>query len=82
MPEPQTTQEERDADVDGVILATLLLDPDAQRPWAVFEIENEIGDPVVVSDSLGRLTRAGLIHRLDRFVFATRAALRADQIAR
>jgi hypothetical protein len=82
MPASQPTQEDRDGDVDAVILGTLLLDPDAQRPWALFEIENEIGDPVAVSDSLGRLARAGLIHRLDRFVFASRAALRADQITR
>lgn len=77
-PTPMSEQE-KEAHTDGVILE-VLMDTDSQRPWAVFEVEHEIGDAETVSDSLGRLARAGLIHRLDRFVFASRAALRADQI--
>ena len=39
-----------------------------------------IEDPIAAADSLGPLARAGLIHRLNGFVFASRAALHADQI--
>ncbi len=78
-PIPPMSEKEKQAHTDAVILEGLL-DADSQRPWAVFEVENEIGDPVAASDSLGRLARAGLVHRLDRFVFASRAALRAQQI--
>jgi len=67
--------------IDGTIMASLLAD-DAQRPWTVDEIVREIGSEVAVSDSLNRLYGGGLIHRLGGFVFATRAALRSDLLAR
>ena len=51
-----------------------------QRPWSVREVELEIGDPVGVADSLAHLHRGGLIHRCGEFVWATRAALRADEL--
>lgn len=66
---------------DGTIMAMLLAD-DAQRPWAQDEIAREVGDAVATTDSLRRLDGCGLIHRLDGFVFATRAALASDQLAR
>jgi hypothetical protein len=59
----------------------LLTAGEEQRPWAVREIELEIGDPIGVADSLAHLHRGGLIHRCGEFVWATRAALRADQLA-
>ncbi len=67
------------ADVDGDVLDALLAHG-AQRPWSVDEVARVIEDPVAAADSLGRLARAGLIHRLDGFVFASRAALHADQV--
>lgn len=70
-----------DAQTDGSIMATLLAD-DAQRPWTVGEIVREIGDEVAVTDSLARLYRGGLIHRLEGFVFASRAALASEELAR
>jgi hypothetical protein len=71
-----------DALTDGSIMATLLAD-DAQRPWTPGEIVREIGDELAVTDGLARLYRGGLIHRLDEgYVFATRAALASDQLAR
>lgn len=70
-----------DEAIDGTIMASLLAD-DAQRPWTVDEIVREVGDEVAVTDSLGRLYGGGLIHRLGGFVFATRAAVRSDQLAR
>ena len=48
---------------------------DSHRPWAVDEIAREVhGD---VTDSLGRLHGGGLIHRLEGFVWASRARLEA-----
>lgn len=70
-----------DSVVDGNIMAMLLAD-DGQRPWAVAEVVREYGEEIPVIDSLNRLHGGGLIHRLDGFVFATRAALRSDQLAR
>ena len=54
----------------------MLLGPDDQRPWSVDEIEREIGKEA--ADSLNRLYGGGLIHHLDRFVWASRAAIMAD----
>jgi hypothetical protein len=59
----------------------LLIQPDHQRPLSVREIELEIGSPIAVADSLLRLHSVGLIHRSGEFVWATRAALAADEIA-
>ena len=84
MPTPQPipmSVAEQDAHTDAAILE-VLLDDDAQRPWSEDEVALVLEDPIAASDGLGRLARAGLIHRLDRFVFASRAALHADQIAR
>ncbi len=83
MPVPQPipmTNAEREAHTDAVILESLL-DRDAQRPWTVDEIARDLGDPIDATDGLSRLAKAGLVHRLEGFVFASRAALRADQIA-
>jgi hypothetical protein len=62
---------------DRVILA-LLTDSGAQRPWSVDEMEREIAQDV--TDSLARLYGGGLIHRLDRFIWATRAATCMDDL--
>lgn len=62
-----------DRATDWAVLA-LLLDPDDRLPWSTEEIVREIGDHHAVTDSLKRLDRAGLIHRLHEFVFATRPA--------
>ncbi len=66
------TPAERADHADSVVLR-LLVSEDSHRPWAIEEVEREIGrDP---TDSLGRLYGAGLIHRLDHFVWASRAAV-------
>lgn len=62
-----------DAGVLGLILGR-----DAQRPWSKDEIDREVGHDAI--DSLNRLYGAGLIHRLNGFVWATRAAIMADEI--
>jgi hypothetical protein len=46
----------------------------------VGEVELEIGDQIETGDGLAALHRAGLIHRCGDFVFATRAAVRAQQL--
>ena len=66
--------------MDAAVLA-LLLDDDAQRPWSEAEVCREAGDDLGARDALDRLHAAGLVHRLDGFVFATRPALRADRLS-
>lgn len=80
MPDPRTPARE-DEKFDHAVL-DLLLHEDAAGPWAHEELVREIGDRVAVEDALARLYGAGLIHRLgDGFVFPTRAAVRASQLA-
>lgn len=49
-------------------------------PWTVEEIGRELDSPNDVIDGVGRLARAGLVHRLGEFVFPTRPARRAGEI--
>lgn len=66
---------EQDAATDREIMDFLLID----RPglWSEGEIARELGDEIAAEDGIGRLARAGLVHRLDGFVFATLTAARA-----
>jgi hypothetical protein len=75
----QPTQEpgERMDLADQDLLATLTND-DSHRPWSLVELAHECGADV--TDSLGRLQRAGLIHRLGDFAWATRPAVRAREL--
>jgi hypothetical protein len=76
--QPNQSRIDRDAQEQGAILTVLLAEP-SHRPWSVDEIAREMGhDP---ADSLRSLYGAGLIHRLDGFVWASRAAVLADEIA-
>jgi hypothetical protein len=77
--QPTFSPAQQDAMIDAGILG-LLLGHQAQRPCSVDEIERETGDPAATTDSLRRLHAAGLIHRLDRFVWATRAAVIGEEI--
>ena len=71
------TPPEEEAQEDSVVLGLLLGDRE-QRPWSKEEIAREVGDDP--SDALNRLYGAGLIHRLEGYAWATRAALRAEEI--
>jgi hypothetical protein len=75
--QPTPSPAERMDRADHDLLSTLSAD-DSHRPWSVDEIACEIGeDP---TDALGRLSRAGLIHRLGDFVWATRPAVRSREL--
>lgn len=76
---PESTPAREDQCIERAVLG-LLLDPGSQRPWAVDELVHEIGDRAATADALARLHGAGLVHRLDGFVFASRAAVRVDEI--
>lgn len=74
IPEPGEQMDQ----LDGAILGMLMLET-SHRPWAVDEIAREMGENP--ADSLSRLYGGGLIHRLDGFVWASRAAVMADEIS-
>jgi hypothetical protein len=62
---------------EKMVLAMMLEDP---FPWTVEEIGRALNNQGYASDSVDKLAGAGLVHRLDGFVFPTRAARRADEI--
>ena len=66
---------EQDETFDRAVMGLLL--SEYSGLWKVAEVEREIGDRVGVADSLARLHGAGLVHRLDDFVFPTVAAVHA-----
>jgi hypothetical protein len=70
---------EQDELDDGMVLAVLL---DSNQPglWSADELIRALGNRVSAADSLMRLERDGLVHRLGQFVFPTRAAVRAGEI--
>lgn len=76
---PILSEAEKERAMDESILESLLCS-DAARPWSVAEIEREIGTHEAV-DGIARLARAGLIHRLDGFVWASRPALEAAALS-
>ncbi len=74
-----STESEAHAYLDRGVLG-LLLDIDKQRPWSEAEIAREINTPGHVPASLKRLRTAGLIHRWNDLVTASRAAVRFHEI--
>lgn len=60
---------------------TMLLDDAQQRPWSIAEVQRAIGGDVRAQDALTNLHADGLIHRIGDFVFASRAAVRVDEIS-
>lgn len=65
---------------EGAILG-LLLNFEAGSIWAVDELVRQLSAPrVEVIDGLTSLEAAGLVHRLEGFVFATRAASSFDRL--
>lgn len=66
--------------VEQAVLA-MLLDDAQQRPWSIAEVQCAIGNEVQAYDALTDLRADGLVHRIGDFVFASRAAVRADDIS-
>jgi hypothetical protein len=71
---PSSDVAEREAHTDRVILG-LLLHEGSERPWSVAEMALEVGDEA--EDGLARLHAVGLVHRVETFVWASRAAVAA-----
>ncbi len=74
-----STESEAHAYLDRAVLG-LMLDTDQQRPWSEAEIAREISTPGHVPASLKRLRTAGLIHRWNDLVTASRSAVRFHEI--
>jgi hypothetical protein len=74
-----SVESEAHAHLDQAVLG-LLLDSDKQRPWSETEIAREISTPGHVPASLKRLRVAGLIHRWNDLVTASRSAVRFHEI--
>jgi hypothetical protein len=64
---------------DNAVMALLLFEK-PMLPWSVDEIENEMREPAFTTDSIGRLVRAGLLHRSGNYVWPTRTACYAAEI--
>jgi len=68
---------EEDDNTDRTVMLIML---DREHPWpqTVDELARELGqDP---EDSVARLRGAGLLHTHDKYLWPTRAALRAEQL--
>jgi hypothetical protein len=78
MPKQHTNVAEQERETDATVLD--LLKSGEPWPWSVEEVARELGDDIEAVDSLNRLHGAGLIHRLDGFVWPTRAVLMADAL--
>jgi hypothetical protein len=71
---------EQDRQAEGAILG-LLLNFEAGSLWSVEELVRQLSTPRLdVMDGLASLQAAGLVHRVDDFVFATRAASSFDRL--
>jgi predicted transcriptional regulator len=59
----------------------LLLHETGSGLWSTDELAAELGSTLNAKDALARLAAAGLVHRLDRFAFPSRSAVRFEQLA-
>jgi hypothetical protein len=66
-------------DVEPLVLRLLLEQGDV-RLWSLDELVAELGDEPAVLNALAALQGAGLVHRADGFVFASRAAARCSEL--
>lgn len=64
--------------VDQAVLSILV--DDGAQVWSVGDLSRELDDPLT-AEAIGRLQRAGLVHRLGDCVLATHAARRARELA-
>jgi hypothetical protein len=71
----------RVGDQDFAVLA-LLLEPGGPAQWSLAELAREVGCELLAGEAVVRLHAAGLLHRCQGFVFASRAASRFCQLLR
>jgi hypothetical protein len=64
-----------DDEIERVVLA-LLLEPGSRGPWSVWELGLGVGSELRVAEAVVRLHAAGLVHRVDEFVWVTRPLAR------
>jgi hypothetical protein len=76
--QPNETVEGQGRRAEQTILTLVL--SDGQSIWSVEELVSEIGRRMDTVDALAALQAAGLVHRCHDFIFATRAALRFDEL--
>lgn len=76
MPDPGCTLDEAERAV-----LYLLLRPAPTGLFSTQEIAREIGAPITAGIAIAGLHAAGLAHRLEEFVFATRAAARFHELS-
>jgi hypothetical protein len=78
----QTSRDEVGWELDGVerVVLPLLLDRESPGPWSVKELARQIGSELRVAAVLVSSHAAGLVHRCQGFVWATRAAARFSQL--
>ena len=67
-----------DAQLDARILDLLVHDHIGL--WSIDELQQLMDSPIAVEDSLARLHALGLIHRLESYVFASRAAAHVHRL--
>jgi hypothetical protein len=66
--------------VERALLGVLLFS-EFGGPWSVVELERDLGGDVGVIAAIDALSAAGVVHRCEGFVWATRAAARAGWLA-
>jgi hypothetical protein len=76
--QPNETVAEQGRRTEQTILTLVL--SGSQSIWSVEELVSEIGRRMDTVDALAALQAAGLLHQCNDFVFATRAALRFDEL--
>lgn len=74
-----STSVQQDQTTDTAIMGLLL---DSPRPLSTDEVASGIANSLSAEDGIARLVSVGLAHRLDGFVFATRAAIYAMTLER
>jgi hypothetical protein len=76
-PDSELTVAELEQRTDRMVLMLLLDEPGL---WSLDEISREISTVPDVEDGINRLHAVGLVHKLDQFAFATRAAVRGQRL--
>jgi hypothetical protein len=71
-PRDSTTNEQH----SELVVLTLLLDGSGPWLWSLDELARELGEDLRTADAVASLCAAGLVHRCEQFVFATRASRR------